>query len=150
MKSLSVAIAGVAVASLGLAAAGQQAAKAPAAAAPAARAAAVQSAPSPAPKAGPVRTAAATPAAAHAPSMPASQQTELVKTYCATCHSEKAKAGGLSLASFDATHAQEHPELVEKMIRKVRAGMMPPAGAKRPDMAVIGSFVGSLETRMDE
>src|SRR5690349_13743868 len=101
MKSLSVAIAGVAVASLGLAAAGQQA-PTPPAPAPSARPAATQSAPSPAPKPAvtPVRTAVPAPAAAHAPSMPAAQQTELVKTYCATCHSEKAKAGGLSLADF--------------------------------------------------
>jgi mono/diheme cytochrome c family protein len=145
MKSLSVAIAGVAVASLGLAAAGQQARTAPVAA----PAPPVVASPAPARPPASVRTAP-TPAAAHAPSMTAAQQTELIKTYCASCHSEKAKAGGLSLAGFDVTRAQEHPEVVEKIIRKVRAGMMPPASAKRPDAAVIASFLGSLETRMDE
>ena len=55
-------------------------------------------------------------------------QSELVATYCATCHSERAKAGGLSLAGFNAMLAHESPETAEKMIRKLRAGMMPPAG----------------------
>jgi mono/diheme cytochrome c family protein len=57
----------------------------------------------------------------------------MVKQYCATCHNDRAKAGQMSLQAFDAaTAAQgEHLELTEKMIRKLRAGMMPPAGAAR-------------------
>jgi hypothetical protein len=46
--------------------------------------------------------------------------------------------------------AQEQPEVVEKMIRRLRAGMMPPAGAKRPDAATLEAFTGALESRMDE
>src|SRR5512142_834760 len=56
----------------------------------------------------------------------AEAQNELVKTYCATCHSERGKAGGLSLAGFDATAVVQHADVAEKMIRKLRAGMMPP------------------------
>src|SRR5689334_16102148 len=52
-------------------------------------------------------------------------QNQLVKTYCVGCHSEKGRAGGLSLANFDATKAVERAEVSEKMIRKLRAGMMP-------------------------
>ncbi|MGE0815960.1 MAG: DUF1592 domain-containing protein [Vicinamibacterales bacterium] len=78
------------------------------------------------------------------------QQTELVATYCATCHSDRGKAGGLSLAHFNVMQAQEHPEVVEKMIRKLRAGMMPPAGAKRPDGPAIEALTTALEARMDE
>ena len=78
------------------------------------------------------------------------RQTELVTTYCATCHSERGKAGGLSLANFNAMRAQEHPEVVEKMIRKLRAGMMPPAGSKQPDAAAIEALTTALESRMDE
>ncbi len=78
------------------------------------------------------------------------RQTELVTTYCATCHSERGKAGGLSLANFNAMRAQEHPEVIEKMIRKLRAGMMPPAGSKRPDAAAIEALTTALESRMDE
>ncbi len=77
-------------------------------------------------------------------------QTELVSTYCATCHSERAKAGGLSLAGFNAMRAQESPEVAEKIVRKLRAGMMPPAGAKRPPGGALDDLAGALEARMDE
>src|SRR4051794_28542743 len=70
----------------------------------------------------------------------------LVKQYCAGCHSERGKAGGLSLASFDASAAVEHAPTVEKMIRKLRAGMMPPPGARRPDPAAAGALAATLET----
>ena len=83
-------------------------------------------------------------------SLTAAGQTELVTTYCATCHSERGKAGGLSLAHFNAMQAQDQPAIIEKMIRKLRAGMMPPAGSKRPDAAAIESLTASLESRMDE
>ncbi|MBP7778149.1 MAG: DUF1592 domain-containing protein [Acidobacteria bacterium] len=99
------------------------------------------------------RPASTTPAASHTPGavpLTAAGQTELVTTYCATCHSERAKAGGLSLANFNAMRAQEQPEVVEKIIRKLRAGMMPPAGARRPDAATIDLLTAALESRMDE
>ncbi len=81
--------------------------------------------------------------------MTAVEQTALVKQYCATCHSDRGKAGGLSLAAFDASKIEENGELTEKMIRKLRAGMMPPAGARRPEPAVIKAVVTSFESRMD-
>ncbi|MFN8059689.1 MAG: DUF1592 domain-containing protein [Vicinamibacterales bacterium] len=80
----------------------------------------------------------------------AANDAALVGQYCATCHSERAKAGGLSLQAFDPARAAEHPDVTEKMIRKLRAGMMPPAGAKRPDGDALASLVTSLEARMDE
>ena len=96
-----------------------------------------------------VRRANATaPAMSHA--MSPAAQSELVTTYCAGCHSERAKAGGLSLAGFNAMKAQEQPEVVEKMIRKLRAGMMPPAGAKRPPEGALDDLTSALESRMDE
>ncbi len=95
---------------------------------------------------------ASRPAPSHAvdPTLSAATQTELITTYCATCHSDRAKAGGLSLASFNAMRAQEQPQVVEKIIRKLRAGMMPPAGARRPDAATMASLTTALESRMDE
>jgi len=82
-------------------------------------------------------------------------QTALVKQYCATCHSERNKnnAGGLSLTGFDAAkvgHDAEVAEIAEKMIRKLRAGMMPPAGSRRPEGAVLTSFAAAMETRLDQ
>jgi hypothetical protein len=99
------------------------------------------------------KTAPAGPVASHAPAtatMLAAEQSAVVKQYCSTCHSERGKAGGISFASFDAAKIEENGELTEKMIRKLRAGMMPPAGARRPEPAVIQSMVASFESRMDK
>jgi hypothetical protein len=80
---------------------------------------------------------------------PPDPQTALVKQYCAGCHSEKGKAGQLSLASFDATKAADNAAVAEKMIRKLRAGMMPPPGARRPDEAALATLAEILESRID-
>jgi Protein of unknown function (DUF1592)/Protein of unknown function (DUF1588)/Protein of unknown function (DUF1587)/Protein of unknown function (DUF1595)/Protein of unknown function (DUF1585) len=76
-------------------------------------------------------------------------QTALVKQYCSTCHNDKMKAGGLSLAAFDAASVTSHGETAEKMVRKLRAGMMPPAGVKRPDEATLTALAAALEGKMD-
>ena len=81
--------------------------------------------------------------------MPATMQAEVVSQYCATCHSERGKAGGLSLAGWDTKRATAQRDVTEKMIHKLRAGMMPPSGAKRPAPAVLTQLVGALESRMD-
>jgi Protein of unknown function (DUF1592)/Protein of unknown function (DUF1588)/Protein of unknown function (DUF1587)/Protein of unknown function (DUF1585)/Protein of unknown function (DUF1595) len=89
-------------------------------------------------------------AASHGPApLSAKAQNDLVARYCATCHSERGKAGGLTLASFDAARLEEHGEVAEKMIRKLRAGMMPPPGAPRPDATSLSAMVHALETTMD-
>jgi len=54
----------------------------------------------------------------------------MVKQYCTGCHSDRGKAGQLTLASFDANKAADNLVITEKMIRKLRAQMMPPAGAR--------------------
>jgi mono/diheme cytochrome c family protein len=87
------------------------------------------------------------PAASHAssPAAPA----EMVAQYCATCHSDRAKAGSLSLQGWTLASADAHRDTTEKMIRKLRAGMMPPAGAKRPEEAQLARLASALEARMD-
>jgi hypothetical protein len=77
------------------------------------------------------------------------EHTALVKQYCTGCHSERGKAGGLSLVDFDVSKASSHADVTEKMIRKLRAGMMPPAGARRPDEAALAALVSDLEMRVD-
>jgi hypothetical protein len=94
-------------------------------------------------------------AVAHTPASVNEQQTALVKQYCATCHNDRNKnnAGGLTLQGFDAAKVGQDPhvaETAEKMARKLRAGMMPPAGARRPDGSVLTSFASSIETRLDQ
>ena len=102
----------------------------------------------PAPQARPVAPVAAH-ASGPAAGLPVDGQTQLVKQYCATCHNDRAKAGGLSLASFDAAKLLDDPALAEKMIRKLRAGMMPPASARRPEPAVLEALTTTFEQRID-
>lgn len=73
----------------------------------------------------------------------------LIGEYCVSCHSEKNKAGGLSLAGFDSAGATQQPALAENVVRKLRAGLMPPAGAPKPDAATRAAFVAALENKLD-
>lgn len=95
------------------------------------------------------RMAAAHQTPGHSDLATAAGQTALVKQYCSTCHSDRGKAGGLSLASFDASSLTSNPQTTEKMIRKLRAGMMPPAGAKRPEGAALLALAEAFEARID-
>ncbi len=96
------------------------------------------------------RPATAVPVAVHVASALAPQaQNELVDAYCANCHNDDRRSGGLSLEHFDAATIVGHAEVAEKMIRKLRAGMMPPANAKRPEPATVQALVTALETRID-
>src|SRR5207253_4676118 len=58
---------------------------------------------------------------------------EVVNKYCVTCHNDKARTGGLTLEHADFADVPRGAETWEKVIRKVRAGMMPPTGAARPE-----------------
>lgn len=82
--------------------------------------------------------------------LPPESQTAMVKEYCAGCHNDRARSGGLSLASFDAARVVDAAEVTERMIRKVRAGMMPPAGAKHPGGPALSVLAQALEARLDE
>jgi hypothetical protein len=73
----------------------------------------------------------------------------LIEKYCLECHDEKPKQNSLTLASFDVTKADQHPEIGEKMIRKLRAGLMPPKRASQPDRANRMALVTVLETTLD-
>ena len=140
VKVLGTALVGVALATSGAAERAQTPAAVP------------QSAPAAPRRAAFPRPGTPAPAPSHvvSPALSAKQQSELVTTYCATCHSERAKAGGLSLAGFDAMKATERQDVVEKMIRKLSAGLMPPPGAKKPEAALLASLTDALEARMDE
>lgn len=73
----------------------------------------------------------------------------LVQQYCVTCHNDRSKSGGLSLESQDITTAPEHPELWEKVVRKLRAGLMPPPGVRRPPLAEYEALRDWLEAEID-
>jgi hypothetical protein len=74
---------------------------------------------------------------------------ELVTKYCLTCHNDKSKTGGLSLEKLDVDHPAADAETWEKAIRKLRAGLMPPAGMPRPDRAALDAFRSSVEKSID-
>ena len=74
---------------------------------------------------------------------------EIIEEYCLTCHDNDKEKGGLTLETFDPSHAEQNAAVAEKMIRKLRAGMMPPPGADRPETAALQAFAESLESRLD-
>src|SRR5439155_665070 len=64
------------------------------------------------------------------PSVAAAQA--VVSKTCSTCHNDRTRSGSLSLESFDLANAGRSIEITEKMIRKLRAGLIPPPGSRRP------------------
>jgi mono/diheme cytochrome c family protein len=81
-----------------------------------------------------------------APTVP---QRALLDKYCATCHNEKLKTGGLSLQAADVAKPPAGAETWEKVIRKLRVGAMPPQGMPRPDKPAADAFATYLETSID-
>ncbi|MGI8743429.1 MAG: DUF1592 domain-containing protein [Bryobacteraceae bacterium] len=77
------------------------------------------------------------------------QPRAVVDKYCIVCHNDNLKSGGIALTKLDLAHPGQNPELAEKVIHILRAGLMPPAGMPRPDAAVIHGFIASLETEID-
>jgi len=69
----------------------------------------------------------------------------LLDRYCVTCHNGRVRAGGLLLDQADVTHVGDGAEIWEKVVRKLRAGMMPPAGARRPEGDTLVRFAADLE-----
>ncbi len=84
-----------------------------------------------------------------ADAIPADAHNAVIKQYCVLCHNDQMLTGNLSLAAVDVTRAEQSAEVVEKMIRKLRAGMMPPPGMPRPRSDTLASLVNTLEMRLD-
>jgi len=73
-----------------------------------------------------------------------------IDQYCVTCHSARLKSGDLVLESADVAHLANNVEVWEKVVRKLRAGVMPPQGARRPDDATMHALIASLESSLDQ
>ena len=78
-----------------------------------------------------------------------SPQRALLDRYCVTCHNETLKTAGLTLDTLDLSNVGDAPEVWEKVVFKLRAGMMPPVGRPRPDKQVYDEFASWLETELD-
>src|SRR5688572_4838633 len=72
-----------------------------------------------------------------------------VSTYCVSCHNDKLKTGGLVLDRPELADTAAHADVWEKVIRKVRTGMMPPAGSPRPNSAERDALLSSLVSTLD-
>ena len=72
-----------------------------------------------------------------------------VKRYCAGCHSERLRRGGLSLANLDLSNVGPHAPVWEKVVTKMRTGLMPPVGARKPDSASYDGFRTWLTSELD-
>jgi mono/diheme cytochrome c family protein len=73
----------------------------------------------------------------------------VIARYCTTCHNERTKTGGLALDGLDLTRVADHADVWEAVVRKLRTGVMPPAGMPRPDRAVGSSLAFWLEAELN-
>ena len=70
---------------------------------------------------------------------------QILDRYCVTCHNERLKTAGLMLDQIDLEDVAGNTAILEKVVRKLRAGQMPPEGRPRPDESTIDAFATSLE-----
>ena len=72
-----------------------------------------------------------------------------LKRSCLGCHNERTKIGNLALDAYDSAKVDGDVAVWEKVVRKLRTGMMPPEGAPKPADAVRATFVSALEGQLD-
>src|SRR5688572_20420261 len=96
-------------------------------------------------------TSSFTAAQAPAGSQPSDAEKQLatVKQYCAACHNDRAKTGGVSFDGLTVESISQRADVLEKAVRKMRGSVMPPPGARQPDAAAIDSLVAWLEHSLD-
>ena len=73
----------------------------------------------------------------------------MIDEYCVGCHSGAVRSGGLALDELDTAHVATQAEPWERVIRKLRAGTMPPAGNPRPEKAVYRAAAETIEAELD-
>jgi len=73
----------------------------------------------------------------------------MLSTYCFTCHSTRAKVGGLALDSLDLQAAPDDARIWEKALHKLRGHLMPPPGNPQPPQKDVDSFVAWMENTLD-
>src|SRR5215468_456645 len=88
------------------------------------------------------------------PANQAAQQPEsqwsTIQLYCFGCHNEGVRAGNLFLDQLGAESVPEHPEIFEKVVRKLRGRQMPPPGMLQPSQQEVDALIGWLESTLDE
>src|SRR6516162_10853784 len=77
-------------------------------------------------------------------------QWSTIGIYCFGCHNDGVRAGNLFLDQLDAKSVPEHPEIFEKVVRKLRGRQMPPPGMLQPSQQEVDALVGWLESTLDK
>jgi hypothetical protein len=93
-------------------------------------------------------TASTSPRAVATP-LSVEQPRALLDRYCVTCHNDKLKTANLSLQNLDLAKVADHAELWEKVVRKLRAGVMPPPDLPRPPLPEYEALRDWLEAEID-
>ena len=94
--------------------------------------------------------ATATPQRASTPAAgPTAAQAALLNQYCMGCHNDRTKRANVSFENIDLGAVGDNPQLWEKVVRKLRAGVMPPPGTRRPDLAAYTGITEWLEAEID-
>jgi hypothetical protein len=81
---------------------------------------------------------------------PAGEYRAVIDQYCAGCHNPDDKVAGLDLSQIDLSNTAENAETLEKIVLKLRSGMMPPPSAPHPTQAARDGMVSWLETSLDK
>jgi hypothetical protein len=87
--------------------------------------------------------------AVSSPSLSSSPDRATLDRYCVTCHNARVRSAGLALDTLDVSRVSGDPATWEKVVRKLRGRMMPPAGMQRPDEATYDALASHLETALD-
>jgi mono/diheme cytochrome c family protein len=95
------------------------------------------------------RPRATSPARAPGPSMTSAECKSVVDKYCVSCHSDRLKTGGVTFEGIDFADIPANAETLEKAVRKLLVGAMPPQGVPRPDPATYHALAASLESSLD-
>jgi hypothetical protein len=73
----------------------------------------------------------------------------LIDRYCLGCHNPRTRSGNLVLQGRDISQAGDDPETWEKVVRKLRGGLMPPPGNPRPDQASYNGLLSTVQRVLD-
>jgi mono/diheme cytochrome c family protein len=78
-----------------------------------------------------------------------SEYRAILDRYCVACHNQRLQSGGISLADADLATIPEQADLWERVVRKLRAGTMPPQGVQRPDRAAYDRLIDFVGATLD-
>src|SRR5262245_16854552 len=82
------------------------------------------------------------------PAQHSGSQWSIIETHCFGCHNKFVAAGNLFLDQLGPESVVQHPEIFEKVIRKLRGRQMPPPGIAQPSQQEVDALIGWLETTL--